>query len=203
LSIDALRYALQASNVVSQAGALVADNQYVPVTAGTFLADRTDVAELVIGVIDGKAIHLSDVANVSAGPDQPEQYVRYGDAPAVTIAVAKKPGTNAAHVSQQVIERVASLEGIAIPDGVEYTVTRDYGKTADDKAKKADPEADIRDDLSDFPDLHYAWLARSHSGRFGRRRDAHTDTIRVLGMGFHHQPRVAVRADLLDWHPCR
>ena len=136
LSIDALRYALQASNVVSQAGALVADNQYVPVTAGTFLADRTDVAELVIGVIDGKAIHLSDVANVSAGPDQPEQYVRYGDAPAVTIAIAKKPGTNAAHVSQQVIERVASLEGIAIPDGVEYTVTRDYGKTADDKAKK-------------------------------------------------------------------
>ena len=136
LSIDALRYALQASNVVSQAGALVADNQYVPVTAGTFLADRTDVAELVIGVIDGKAIHLSDVADVSAGPDQPEQYVRYGDAPAVTIAIAKKPGTNAAHVSQQVIERVASLEGIAIPDGVEYTVTRDYGKTADDKAKK-------------------------------------------------------------------
>ena len=136
LSIDALRYALQASNVVSQAGALVTDNQFVPVTAGTFLADRTDVAELVIGVIDGKAIHLSDVADVSAGPDQPEQYVRYGDAPAVTIAIAKKPGTNAAQVSQQVIERVASLEGIAIPDGVEYTVTRDYGKTADDKAKK-------------------------------------------------------------------
>src|SRR5210317_1140236 len=136
LSIDALRYALQASNVVSQAGALVADNQYVPVTAGTFLADRTDVAELVVGVIDGKAIHLSDVATISAGPDQPEQYVRYGDAPAVTIAVAKKPGTNAARVSSQVIERVASLEGIAIPDGVEYTVTRDYGKTADDKAKK-------------------------------------------------------------------
>ncbi len=136
LSLDALRYALQASNVVSQAGAVVADNQYVPVTAGTFLADRTDVAELVIGVIDGKAIHLSDVADVSAGPDQPEQYVRFGDAPAVTIAIAKKPGTNAAHVSQQVIERVASLEGIVIPDGVEYTVTRDYGKTADDKAKK-------------------------------------------------------------------
>src|SRR5210317_1121374 len=136
LSIDALRYALQASNVVSQAGALVADNQYVPVTAGAFLADRFDVAELVIGVIDGKAIHLSDVATISAGPDQPEQYVRFGDAPAVTIAVAKKPGTNAARVSAQVIERIASLDGIVIPEGVEYAITRDYGKTADDKAKK-------------------------------------------------------------------
>jgi multidrug efflux pump subunit AcrB len=136
LSLDALRHALQASNVVTHAGAIVADNQHVPVTAGTFLADRDDVAELVIGVIDGKAVYLSDVAEVVAGADQPEQYVRYGDAPAVTIAIAKKPGTNAARVSRQVIDRVASLEGIAIPEGVEYTVTRDYGKTADDKAKK-------------------------------------------------------------------
>src|SRR5210317_1010115 len=136
LSLDALRNALRASNVVSQAGAIVANNQQVPVTAGAFLADRYDVADLVIGVVDGKAIHLSDVATISAGPDQPEQYVRFGDAPAVTIAVAKKPGTNAARVSAQVIERIASLDGIVIPEGVEYTITRDYGKTADDKAKK-------------------------------------------------------------------
>jgi len=136
LSLDALRYALQASNVVAHAGSIVSDNRSVPVTAGTFLANRDDVAELVVGVIDGKAIYLEDVATVSAGPDQPEQYVRYGDSPAVTIAIAKKPGTNAARMSAQVIERIESLKGIAIPEGVEYTVTRDYGKTADAKAKK-------------------------------------------------------------------
>jgi multidrug efflux pump subunit AcrB len=136
LSLDALRQALQASNVVAHAGSIVSANSDVPVTAGTFLTDRDDVAELVIGVVDGKAIYLEDVANVSAGPDQPEQYVRYGDSPAVTIAVAKKPGTNAARMSKQVIERIESLKGIAIPEGVEYTVTRDYGKTADAKAKK-------------------------------------------------------------------
>ena len=136
LSLDTLRQALQASNVVSHAGALVSGNRNVPVTAGTFLADEYDVAGLVIGVADGKAIYLEDVADVSVGPDQPEQYVRHGKQPAVTIAVAKKPGTNAARVSQEVIERVESLEGIAIPEGVEYTITRDYGKTADDKAKK-------------------------------------------------------------------
>jgi len=136
LSLDALRHALQVSNVVSHAGAIVADNRTIPVTAGRFLADARDVADLVIGVINGKAIHLEDVADVSAGPDQPEQYVRHGRLPAVSIAVAKKPGTNAARVSRQVIERVEALKGIAIPSGVEYTVTRDYGKTADDKAKK-------------------------------------------------------------------
>jgi multidrug efflux pump subunit AcrB len=150
LSLDALRYALQASNVVSQAGALVADNQNVPVTAGTFLANADDVAELVVGVRDGKAIYLDDVADVAAGPDQPEQYVRFGTgaaaatighepgviAPAVTLAVAKKPGTNASRMAEQVIERLHQLDGIFIPEGVEYTVTRDYGKTANDKAEK-------------------------------------------------------------------
>jgi multidrug efflux pump subunit AcrB len=136
LSIDALRYALQASNAVTHAGGVVSGNRHVPVTVGEFLANAADVAEVVVGVIDGKAIYLEDVAELHGGADQPELYVRHGDAPAVTIAVAKKPGTNAARVSSQVIERVAALEGIIVPDGVEYTVTRDYGKTADDKAKK-------------------------------------------------------------------
>jgi multidrug efflux pump subunit AcrB len=136
LSLESLRYALQASNVVTHSGAVVTDNRHTPVTTGTFLASAADVAEVVVGVIDGKAVYLEDVAEVRGGADQPEQYVSFGDAPAVTIAVAKKPGTNAARVSAQVIERMASLEGIIIPEGVEYTVTRDYGKTADDKAKK-------------------------------------------------------------------
>ncbi|MGB5626106.1 MAG: efflux RND transporter permease subunit, partial [Woeseiaceae bacterium] len=150
LSLDSLRYALQVSNVVSHAGAIVAENRNVPVTVGAFLANMDDVAELIVGVSDGKAIYLNDIADVSAGPDHPEQYVRFGTgaaandiglipgirAPAVTLAIAKKPGTNAAHMSQQVIERLAELRGIFIPEGVQYTVTRDYGKTADDKAKK-------------------------------------------------------------------
>jgi multidrug efflux pump subunit AcrB len=136
LSLESLRHALQVSNVVTHSGAVVANNRNVPVTTGAFLASAADVAEVVVGVIDGKAIYLEDVATVTGGADQPEQYVSFGDSPAVTIAVAKKPGTNAARVSEQVIERMASLEGIMIPEGVEYTVTRDYGKTADDKAKK-------------------------------------------------------------------
>jgi multidrug efflux pump subunit AcrB len=39
-------------------------------------------------------------------------------------------------MAEQVIDRLDELRGILIPDGVEYTITRNYGKTADDKAKK-------------------------------------------------------------------
>ena len=150
LSLDNLRHALKASNVAAQAGAIVSENRQVPVTAGTFLGNRDDVAELVVGVRDGKAIYLDDVAEVVEGPDQPEQYVRFGTgaaaesigldsgvaAPAVTLAVAKKPGTNAARMAARIGTRLEELRGIVIPEGVEYTITRDYGKTADDKAAK-------------------------------------------------------------------
>ncbi len=150
LSLDDLRGALSMGNVVAQAGSLVANNRQVPVTAGTFLSNASDIAELVVGVYDGKPVYLSDVASVSAGPDQPERYVSFGTgpgaadkslpvgviAPAVTLAIAKKPGTNAVDIADQVIQRVDQLRGVMIPDHVKTTVTRNYGQTADDKASK-------------------------------------------------------------------
>jgi len=150
LTVDELVGSLQAANVAQHAGATVADGASVPVQAGEFLADRDAVAQLVVAVHQGRPVYLQDVADVRSGPDQPEQYVTFGvgpaaarkgialagTAPAVTIAVSKKPGENAIDVTRAVLERVESLRGTYIPDGVEVTVTRDYGETANDKALK-------------------------------------------------------------------
>ena len=57
-----------------------------------------------------------------------------GEFPAVTMAIAKQPGTNAATIADQVIERIEQLRGTFIPDGINVTVTRNYGQTATDKA---------------------------------------------------------------------
>ena len=149
LSLDGLHQSLVAANAVAQAGSIVAHDSETPVTSGSFLATADDVAELVVGVRDGKPIYLDDVADVVAGPDQPESYVRFGTgpgaatlglptdvvAPAVTLAIAKKPGTNAVVIASELAERLKTLEGVLIPDGVHATMTRNYGRTADDKAR--------------------------------------------------------------------
>jgi multidrug efflux pump subunit AcrB len=57
-------------------------------------------------------------------------------APAVTIAISKKPGENAIDVANNVMRRVEQLRGTFIPAGIEATVTRNYGATANDKAVK-------------------------------------------------------------------
>ncbi|MCJ7799261.1 MAG: efflux RND transporter permease subunit, partial [Polaromonas sp.] len=58
------------------------------------------------------------------------------DYPAVTISVTKKPGENAVQVAEQLTHRVAELRNTVIPAGVEVSVTRNYGETANDKAMK-------------------------------------------------------------------
>ena len=55
LSVGEVAQSLQAANVVRHLGERVGDDRSVPVTAGRFLADRDDVAALVLGLRDGKA----------------------------------------------------------------------------------------------------------------------------------------------------
>ena len=150
LSVADLRDALQASNATQPSGSMVNNNQEISVQAGTFLVTHEEVKNLVVGVNDGKPIYLRDVATIKRGPDQPEQYAWFGtgpaaktkninergEFPAVTIAVAKQPGSNAVSIANQVIERIEQIKGVFIPEGVEVTVTRNYGETADAKAKQ-------------------------------------------------------------------
>ena len=139
--------ALKLSNASQPAGELVSNNQEILVQTGTFLRSATDVRELVVGTREGRPIFMTDVAQVLDGPDLPGRYVWHGtgpankqagtrgEFPAVTIAVSKKPGENAVDVADRVIARVAQLHGTVIPDGVDVSVTRNYGSTANDKAQ--------------------------------------------------------------------
>jgi multidrug efflux pump subunit AcrB len=148
LDLDDLRRALTAANAAADAGAIVTDNREVLVQAGTFLSTPEEVAGLVVGARAGAPVYLRDVAEVALGPDPPERYVQFGSGPAgaarglppgrhpaVTLAVAKKPGTNAVEVADEVIARFEQIRGIVVPDGIHATVTRNYGATADDKAR--------------------------------------------------------------------
>ncbi|MGV8959627.1 MAG: efflux RND transporter permease subunit [Stenotrophomonas sp.] len=146
LTVNELAGALQAANLARQAGERTGPEGVVQVTSGQFLANREDVANLVLGVSGGQPVRLQDVAEVVDAADVPSSYVWYGVppgrvgpetgmAPAVTLAIAKKPGSNAADITRAVQARVDALRGQVIPEGVHIEVTRDYGQTASDKAQ--------------------------------------------------------------------
>ncbi|UCH49212.1 MAG: efflux RND transporter permease subunit [Betaproteobacteria bacterium] len=142
--------ALQVANASQPSGTLTSDNVDVLVRTGSYLSSAHDVRQLVVGVRDARPIFISDIARVEDGPDHPSRYAWFGtgpqavskdistggEHPAVTIAISKKPGENAVDVADRIIEQVQLLKGTVIPEGVGVTVTRNYGKTANDKAMK-------------------------------------------------------------------
>lgn len=132
--------ALTVSNDLQSSGSLIAGNRDILVQTGTYLESAADVRRLVVAVVDRKPIYLGDVARVEDGPDQPKRYAWFGSSagefPAVTIQLSKQPGVNAADIADAAIARIDSLKNVVIPDGVEVTVTRNYGQTATEKAQK-------------------------------------------------------------------
>lgn len=139
LSIDDLRKALQLSNATQPTGYLVNNNKEIMVQTGDFLSTPEQIRDLIVGVHQGKPVYLREVATIKRGPAQPTQYAWHGNAegsyPAVTLAIAKQPGVNAVEVANNIIDRVEQLKGIFIPEGVNVTVTRNYGETANTKAQ--------------------------------------------------------------------
>ncbi len=150
IALDDLRNSLMASSAATDAVSLVDNNEEIQVVSGTFLSNEDDVSDLVVGVFNGKPIFLRDVATVRQGADSAESYVSFGttkgaehiglkpgiSSPAVTIAIAKQPSINAVEVSDNVIKRIEQLKGTFIPDGVNVSVTRNYGATAKAKSDK-------------------------------------------------------------------
>jgi multidrug efflux pump subunit AcrB len=142
-TVSDLRNALQSAHLGLPVGELLAGNRAMTVEAGPFLRDAREIGELVVGVHAGRPVFLQDVATVRDGAPPALRYVWHGIAgpqggefPAVTIAVTKKPGANAIDVADAVTRRVDALRNTVIPHGVEVAETRNYGATADDKAKK-------------------------------------------------------------------
>jgi len=142
LSAGVVLHALGVGNAELPAGNLLSGNETVPVRVGHLLRDVDQVRDLVVAIHQDRAIRLGDVASVSDGPAEPDRYVGFlaggGETfqPAVTIAVAKREGKNAATIAHHVMQRVEALTGSVLGEDVRVTVTRDYGETATEKSRE-------------------------------------------------------------------
>ncbi len=149
--------ALKGANVNLRAGAMDVKNREVVVDAGPFIKSAAELKDLLVGVYQGRPVYLGDVADVVDGPEEVATYTRLTFGPGasrdsvtnklkdalqsssynqVTLAVAKRRGTNAVKVSEGLIKRFEELKRDVIPSDVNVLVTRNYGKTADDKVNE-------------------------------------------------------------------
>lgn len=140
--------ALESANFSIPSGEFDRDNYRYKVRTGSFLKTKEDVENVVVTVYNGSPIKIKDIAKVEDGEEEITNYVQFGYGQAegekkllpienaVTIAVAKKTGSNAVVVAQQVIEKLNDMKGKIIPSDINFTITRNYGDTASEKANE-------------------------------------------------------------------
>jgi len=141
--LEVLR-ALGPANRQEVAGAVTTGDRDVIVQTGAFFASADEVASAVVGVHGASPVYLRDVARVQDGSEEPAQYVLFGtgaatpgpslEEPAVTLSIAKRPGSNAITVVKAVLSQVDRLRGTAIPGDVSVSITRNYGASAAEKS---------------------------------------------------------------------
>ena len=126
-------------------GAFRVGGKSLPVLAGQTLQGVPDIGLLLLTTRDGRPVYVKDVADVTVGAAEPEHrawtIVRLASGelqrrPAVTIAVAKRKGSNAVVVAEDVMRQLDAVKGRVIPADLEVSVTRNYGATASEKANE-------------------------------------------------------------------
>ncbi len=137
---------LAQANRQSAAGGLTSRNREMLIETGGFLSTAQEVGSVVVGVFAGRPVYLREIAKIQDGPEEPAQYVFFGEGqrhrtaameqPAVTLSIAKRPGANAISVAHDVLKKIETLKGRTIPNDVEVSITRNYGETAAEKSNE-------------------------------------------------------------------
>ena len=136
-----VQQAIARTNVRDTATGPVSGGVVTGLEAGSRLRTADELRNSVVTFSRGRPVLVRDVAAVVEGDAEPTSYVTFqskmsGAQPAVTIAVAKRKGTNATDVSRRVAEKLDTLTGTLVPSDVHLTITRDYGETAADKSNE-------------------------------------------------------------------
>jgi multidrug efflux pump subunit AcrB len=148
ITLDRIANTIKGANSELATGASESGGAAYNVYSGAFLRTADDVARLVVGTQGGRPIYVGDVANVQHIPEDAVRVATHSTGPAyqgpnqaegeqaVTLAIAKKEKTNGVAVSQAILDKLQTLKGTLIPDNVHVEVTRNYGKTANDKVNE-------------------------------------------------------------------
>jgi multidrug efflux pump subunit AcrB len=142
VSLAELEPAIRASQAQLPAGALVENGRRVELEAKGYVLSAAQLRRVIVAIRGDRPIYLEDVAQVTDGPE-PEPAIavtaskdKPGFQQAVSIAVAKRPGTNATELATRVLGKVDALKGGLIPSTIKVDVTRNYGETAGEKSNE-------------------------------------------------------------------
>lgn len=145
ITLPQIESVLKAANVEVPSGNFVNRNLVSSVHAGGVLRNARAIGDIVVGLYRNRPVFLRDIASVrnGGGPLRSTHYIGFGPAfagvrppdietGAVTIAIAKRQGTNAVTVAHAVLAKLAAVKNTLIPPSVLVNITRNDGHRANE-----------------------------------------------------------------------
>ncbi len=144
ITLQQLAAKIEGANRSFLAGTVRDGGRQIDLVAGETLQGPPEIGNLLLTARDGRPVYVRDVAEVRLVTDAAETRVaevrKEGETwqrvPAVSLAIAKRPGTNAVVIAEEIVHRLDAVRGGIVPQDVTMTITRNYGETADEKANE-------------------------------------------------------------------
>ena len=144
VTLQQLATKVSGANKAFPAGWVRNAGEQIEVVAGETLSSPNQIANLLLTSRDNRPVYVRDVAAVTFATDTGDTLVStltrsvtgLTRVPSVTVAIAKRAGSNAVSVAEAIQHRVETLKGNLIPSDLSVEVTRDYGETANEKANE-------------------------------------------------------------------
>jgi multidrug efflux pump subunit AcrB len=144
ITLQQLAAKVAGANRSFQSGRVRESGEQRTLVAGQTLQSLSEIGNLLLTARDGRPVYVRDVGTVVLATEPNEARVAsvrktaagLERTPAVSLAIAKRPGTNAVVIAHSIVERLEQARGQIFPADVEMAVTRNYGETANEKANE-------------------------------------------------------------------
>ncbi|MFB9175567.1 efflux RND transporter permease subunit [Roseibium salinum] len=144
ITLQQLVAKIEGANKSFQAGHVREMREQLSLVAGGTLQSAAEIGNLLLTARDGRPVYVRDVASIGLATSSAEHRVtnvrridqELQRTPAVSLAIAKRPGTNAVVIADTIIERLHEVQGEIFPGDVQMEITRNYGESANEKANE-------------------------------------------------------------------
>lgn len=144
ITLQQLAQKISGANRSVEIGRVREEQDQRTLVAGQTLHGGPEIGNLFLTARDGRPVYVRDVATVTLATSPNE--VRVADVrkvdgtlervPAVSLAIAKRPGSNAVVIAEQIVHRLDLMRGQVLPDDIDVAITRNYGESANEKANE-------------------------------------------------------------------
>lgn len=120
--------AIGGENVLIPGGQLSVDGMKRSLSVNGEYADAQEIANTIIGSIQGGKVYLRDIAEVVDTHKEQESFARLDQKNVITLNVIKQSGKNLIDAADKINAIIADYENGILPDGLKVTVTADQSE---------------------------------------------------------------------------